>query len=93
MNLTHCRCYHVQQALSATEYAPKTSVDTNNLDGLTELQADTLKRTSKGGKLELFTLPGGNFCVPLLADESVSLNSQFTHVMNGKVRSDYLVKT
>ena len=71
--------------MGATDFAPKTLVTVNNLDGLTESQTIILDRNSKHGKLELFSLPGGNICVPLLDEETEDSGAQFTHVMNGKV--------
>ena len=71
------------QALEAADYAPRKEVALKDLTGIPEEQFACLERSSKDGKLELFTLPGGNICAPLL-ESSVSA-VQFTHVMNGKV--------
>ena len=83
------RCPHIERALSATAFAPKTQVAVSSMDGLTEDQSRLLNLHSKDGILELFSLPGGNICVPLLPEENKASAIGFTHVMNGKVNFAY----
>jgi hypothetical protein len=79
------RCRHMVLAVKAADYAPKTEVSLQDLEGLTDEQTSCLKKHSKDGKLELHSLPGGNICVPLLDVENEDCTGHFTHVMNGKV--------
>ena len=77
-------------AVKATEYAPKTEVSLQELEGLTDEQTNCLKQNSKEGKIVLHSLPGGNICVPLLDVENEDSTGNFTHVMNGKVNIQQL---
>ena len=80
-----CRCRHTKLALEATEYAPKTTLCIQVLDGLSEEQTNVVLKNSTDGKLELYTLPGGNICVPVLSIEGTESCRLFTHIRNGKV--------
>ena len=77
------RCWHIEQALSAVEMAPKTVISLSGCDGLPKELIDVLRLASVDEKLEVFSLPGGNVAVPLL-DETTDVPA-FTHVMNDKV--------
>ena len=86
------RCKHIILALEATEMAPSTTLNISELDELTDSQRQIVQKNSKNSTLEIYSLPGGNICVPLLDVESEDLSTPFTHVMNGKVLLEKLTQ-
>ena len=83
--ISFCRCWHAQQALEASEIAKMTPVSITNMGELTEAQKKTIENSSRDKTLQLYSLPGGNICVPLLSEETAESSIPFTHVMNDKV--------
>lgn len=71
------------QALTASEMARQHSISQDSLVELNHSQRELIRRTSAENDLVLYTLPGGNICVPTLLQESG--DSQYIHVMKGKV--------
>ena len=79
------RCYHLSQALLATEIAPQYHVRQEDFDDLSQPHRDLIKRLHHDSDLVLFTLPGGNICVPTHSEDGEDY--PYTHVINGKVLS------
>ena len=71
------------QAEEAREFAPSHSVCQEELTELTQSHKDVIKEIFNEEDLVLFTLPGGNICVPTLSSGEEKFS--FTHVLNGKV--------
>ena len=72
------------QALKATEMAPHHPIKQDSLTDCTQRQKDLMKKIYKDEDVLLFSLPGGNICVPTLNEDGSNENA-FTHVMHGKV--------
>jgi hypothetical protein len=62
-----------------------TEVNIKDLKELSPEQRRTIQKISRDNTLHLFTLPGGNICVPLISDEADNSSIPYTHVMNDKV--------
>ena len=77
------RCFHKKQALKASERAPQHPVRQQDLSELSPPQRDLVTRHYNDKDLILYTLPGGNICVPTLSEDGGDY--EYTHVMNGKV--------
>ena len=63
--------------------APKTFITVSEVTGISDEEKADLNTASVDGKLEIYTLPGGNVVVPLF-EENAGF-TPFTHVMHGKV--------
>ena len=83
------RCRHATLALQATEMAAKTPLDISSLVELSEDQRTLVQKSSKDGKIDLFSLPGENICLPVFDDNAGDSSPPFTHVINGKVEYLY----
>ena len=70
-------------ALKATEMAPQHPVSQQDLSELNHSQKALVAKKYNDRDLVLYTLPGGNICVPTLSEDDGDY--QYTHVMNGKV--------
>ena len=79
------RCEHAKRALEAKEMGRSTKVSINNLKELSEEQRKAIEKNINDKTLTLFSLPGGNVCVPLLSDDTSQNTIPYTHVMNDKV--------
>ena len=73
----------MKQALGAFEMAKRTEIKIDDLE-LTEEQRKTAKKYCVNGTLSLFSLPGGNICVPSMLDDGEE-TIPYIHVMNDKV--------
>ena len=73
------------QALEATEMAPQHPVGISSLSDLNKHQKDLVQKMCEGDNVVLYSLPGGNICVPTLSEDNTD-GFIFTHLMNGKVR-------
>ena len=67
--------------------AEKTEVKIADLKDLSKDERKLMEKNSVNNTIYLFTLPGGNICVPLLPDEEEESGEEipYTHVMNEKV--------
>ena len=83
------RCYHKKQALQATEMAPQHPVSQQDLSELNPSQKALITKHYNDKDLILYTLPGGNICVPTLSEDDGDY--QYTHVMSGKVSTSLQV--
>ena len=83
----YCRCWHALQALEASEMAEKTEVKIADLKDLSKDERKLMEKNSVNNTIYLFTLPGGNICVPLLPGEEGESGEEisYTHVMDEKV--------
>ena len=66
--------------------APQHPIDQNCLDELSDAQRDLIKHKFNDNNLVVYSLPGGNICVPTLGAVDL-VEDSYTHVMNGKVSS------
>ena len=75
----------MKRALEATEMGRTTQVSIKDLIELSEEQRKVIETNINDKTLTLFSLPGGNICVPLIADDASKNTIPYTHVMNDKV--------
>lgn len=73
----------MELALTATVVAPQHAIPIASLKDLSESQERIVKRDYKDS-VPIYSLPGGNICVPSLSEESAA-DGPHTHVMDGKV--------
>ena len=59
-------------------------INQNCLDELTDAQRDLIKHRFNDNDIVVYSLPGGNICVPVFGMGDMEEDS-YTHVMNGKV--------
>ena len=78
------------QAEEANEFALSHSVCQEELTELTQSHKDLIKEIYKEEDLVLYTLPGGNICVPTLSNDEEKFS--FTHVLDGKVSTITIAK-
>ena len=67
--------------------AEKTEVKIADLKDLSKDERKLMEKNSVNNTIYLFTLPGGNICVPLLPGEEGESGEEisYTHVMDEKV--------
>jgi hypothetical protein len=72
------------EALKATEMAQQHPVSIKSLVDLNQDQKDLVKKRCEGDNIVIYSLPGGNVCVPTLSEDDRD-ECLLTHVMHGKV--------
>ena len=63
--------------------APEHKISQNSLGELSDAHKDIIKQHFGEKDIVVYSLPGGNVCVPTL--ETTESEDSFTHVMNEKV--------
>ena len=78
----------MERAQKASQQAIESSIQVSTLTELSKEQQDLLKKHCTDGSLVIYSLPGGNVCVPTLSPISKSCPTVgFTHVKDNKVKS------